>query len=276
MKIKKAIITAAGYGTRFLPYTKSIQKEMLPIANRPLIDYVVEDCVKAGIEEIIFVVNPRTRSQIESYYSEDKNLYSYLKRMGKLDRYSVVETIHKKAKFTYVEQPDNSEYGTAVPLKLIKNNVVDEDAFIMFMGDDFIYNIDGSSEAKRMIEKFSKGDYEAMVSAIEVPNKIVSRYGIITVKQDSEDKLLLDIIEKPKSENAKSNLANISKFIFKPNIFKYLENQEVNKLHGELQITDTVVKMAKDKNIIVYIPVGKYYDCGYPVGWLKANNELMI
>ena len=275
MKINKAIITAAGYGTRFLPYTKSIQKEMLPIVNRPLIDYIVEDCVKASIEEIVFVVNKRTRSQIESYYSEDKNLFKYLERMGKLDKYSSIQDIHNNAKFTYIEQPDEGLYGTAVPLKLVEDVVKHDDAFLMFMGDDFIYNTDGSSEAKKMIEKFISGDYEAMVSAIGVSEDLFSKYGIIVTQKDNEDLLLKNIVEKPSRVNAPSNLANISKFIFKPSIYKYLEKQLPDKVHEELLITDTVIELSKEYKVLVYIPKGKYYDCGYPKGWLKANTDLM-
>ena len=233
MKINKAVILAAGYGTRFLPFTKSIQKEMVPIVNRPLIDYVVDDCVQAGIKEIIFVVNGRTKDQIESYYSENKQLFSYLERMGKLE------------------------------------------AFLLLGGDDFTYNSDGTSETKRMIDKFNAGEYEAVISAMEVPDEVVSKYGIMTTNKVSNDILLTDIVEKPKEGEAKSNLANISKFIFKPSIYQYLEQQKIDELHGELLITDTIVMLAKEKPVLIYIPAGKYYDCGYPEGWLQANINLM-
>ena len=275
MKINKAVILAAGYGTRFLPFTKSIQKEMVPIVNRPLIDYVVDDCVQAGIKEIIFVVNGRTKDQIESYYSENKQLFSYLERMGKLEKYSIIENLHTKAKFTYVIQPDEGEYGTAVPLKLVEDYVKDEEAFLLLGGDDFTYNSDGTSETKRMIDKFNAGEYEAVISAMEVPDEVVSKYGIMTTNKVSNDILLTDIVEKPKEGEAKSNLANISKFIFKPSIYQYLEQQKIDELHGELLITDTIVMLAKEKPVLIYIPTGKYYDCGYPEGWLQANMDLM-
>src|SRR3990167_8356000 len=128
MKITKAVITAAGYGTRFLPVTKTIQKEMLPILSKPLVDYVVDDCIKAGIQEIIFIVK-KGDEQLRHYYSEDRELYNYFEKMQKLDKYQLVENLHTKAKFTFVEQPIEVVYGSATPVKLAKELVENDGAF---------------------------------------------------------------------------------------------------------------------------------------------------
>ena len=130
MKIKKAIITAAGFGTRFFPVSKSIQKEMLPLLNKPIIDYVVDDCLRAGIEEIIFVVND-TNDQIRHYYSEDKKIYNHLKFLNKLKKYEKSEGLHTKAKFSYIIQQAEGIYGTAVPVMLSYDHVKDEEAFLV-------------------------------------------------------------------------------------------------------------------------------------------------
>jgi len=271
MKISKAIIWAAGFGTRFLPYTKSVQKEMLPVLARPMIDYVIDDCVKAGVTEIIIVVNEQNGYQIRSFYSENSAMHEYLIRMRKPEKYDLLKDIHTKAKFTFVTQPDNGEYGTAVPLKLAKEHVIKEDAFLVFGGDDFIFNQDGQSEAGRMIDLFLRSGADALVTCMEVSQDKVNRYGIVEYRAEGDFKYLTNIIEKPSLEDAPSNLANISKYIFTPKIFNYLENQQVNPQSGELYVTDTYKAMAKDCKEVVYIAEGRYLDCGDPLGWLKTN-----
>jgi len=269
-KINKAIITAAGYGTRFFPITKTIQKEMLPILARPIIDYVVEDCIKAGIKEIIFVTKPND-TQIKNFYSESRELYAYLKKMNKVDKYESIKELHTKAKFSYVFQKDSDPYGTAVPLQLVKNLVKNEEAFLMFMGDDFIYNSDNSSEAARMIDLFNKSNAKALINCIEIPKNLSNKYGIVEFVEKNGFKFLKDIVEKPEPNTAPSNLANISKYIFTPRIFDILDHQKINLVHGELLITDTFLELAKKEQVIIHVPNGEYLDGGYVLGWLEAN-----
>lgn len=271
MKITKAIITAAGFGSRFLPYSKSIQKEMLPILNKPMIDYIVDDCVKAGISEIIFIVNKKTRSQIELYYSDDIELDNYLVRMGKLEKRALVGGLSKKAKFTYIEQDNDGEYGTAVPLKLSRKYVENEDAFLLLMGDDFIYNQDGSSEIQRMIEEFEFNHADALVGATRVPLEIINKYGAIKYIEDKAKLFLKGVIEKPEPSKAPSNLVCTSKYIFKPSVYGYIEKQTVNKKFNEWFLTDTLCLMCENERLLVYESKGKYLDTGYILGWLLAN-----
>lgn len=270
MNIKKAVITAAGYGTRFFPVTKTLQKEMLPILNRPLIDYVVEDCLKGGVKEIIFVIK-ETDTQIRHFYSESLEVKEYLEKMGKMDKYPDLEKLHKKAKFTFVSQKPSDPYGTATPLRLVRSHVEKEDAFLMFMGDDFIYNKDGSSEAKKMIEVFKRSNAKALATFITKPKELLYKYGVANTKQTGEFNFLIDIIEKPEPGSETSNLANISKYIFTPEIYSALEKQEINTAHNELLITDTLTIFAKDNPVVVYPTTGEYIDSGYIEGWLKAN-----
>lgn len=270
MKIKKAVITAAGYGTRFFPITKTIQKEMLPILNRPLIDYVVEDCLKAGIEEIIFVIK-NTDTQIRHFYSESVEVKAYLERMNKMDKYPDLEKLHQKAKFVFVVQRPEDPYGTATPLRLVREHVENEEAFLMFMGDDFIYNQDGSSEAQKMIDCFEQANAKALATFVSRPKELLSKYGIANIKREGNFDFLIDIIEKPEAGTEPSNLANISKYIFTPEIYSTLETQEINSTHNELLITDTTTIFAKENPVVVYPAIGEYLDSGYLEGWLKAN-----
>lgn len=270
MKIRKAVITAAGYGTRFFPLTKTIQKEMLPILNRPLIDYVVDDCIAAGIEEIVFIVK-ETDQQLRHFYSESIEVKEYLQRMGKIDKYDALSRLHTKAKITFVNQTSRDAYGTATPLRLAKEYVKDEEAFVMLMGDDFIFNKDGSSETGKMIEYFIRSNASALGSFIRRPKELLVKYGVANVKNENNFDYLINIVEKPDPGKEPSDLCNISKYIFTPKIFDSLDKQEINPIHNEWLITDTISILAKDSPVVVYPTSGEYLDGGFVEGWLKAN-----
>ncbi|MBP7740914.1 NTP transferase domain-containing protein [Candidatus Woesebacteria bacterium] len=269
--IKKALITCAGFGTRFLPITKTIQKEMLPILNKPIIDYVVDDCIEAGIEEIIFVVKESESKLVESYYTEYRSLKQHLEKMGKLEMYKDVLSRHEKTKFTFVTQTIADKYGTAIPVQLAKEHLKDEEAFLVFMGDDFIFNPDGKNETKQMIEMFSRSQANALVTCIKKPDEELYKYGIAQIKQENGFNYLKNLVEKPAVGTAPSNLANISQYIFTPEIFDIIEKQGPNEQSGEYYITDSATILAKDKKVCIYTPSGRYLDGGNILGWLKAN-----
>jgi len=271
--IKKAIVTAGGYGTRFLPISKSIKKEMMPILNRPSLDYVVSDCYDAGIEEIIFITKEKD-SIIKSYYSENIALKNHLEEMKKIDRYDEVlklVNIQNKIKFTFVEQKPEDEYGTSIPVKIAREYLKDEDAFLVLMGDDFIYNSDKSSEVVKMIDTFNKSKANSLITCMEMPRELLYKYGVAEVASKNGFDFLKNLVEKPKVEDAPSNLVNISKYILSPKIFDIIEKQEKNPQSGEYYITDAVLSLAQDQDIVIHRPQGKYLDSGYILGWLKAN-----
>lgn len=270
MKIKKALITCAGFGTRFLPVSKSLQKEMLPILERPLIDYVVQDCIKAGIEEIIFVINGHN-AQVMHYYQENKRLQEYLVKSKKEHLYEQIRPIHEKAKFHFIKQDENDPYGTAVPVMLAKDYLKDEEAFLVLMGDDFIYNSDNDSEASRMIELFIASKADALLTCVTKPDDILYKYGVAKTKIDGDFQFLETIVEKPELGTAPSNLANISKYILGKEIWPILENQAPDQKSGEFYITDTVQILSKTSKVVVHPSKGQYLDGGYPLGWLLAN-----
>lgn len=270
MKIKKAIITCAGFGTRFLPITKTIQKEMLPILDRPLIDYVVEDCVKAGIEEIIFVINEHNY-QVLHFYRDNQRLYEYLKKTNKLHLYEQIAQIHNKAQFHFVKQTDNDPYGTAIPVILAKDHVKNEEAFLVLMGDDFVYQPGEKSAVADMLKALEHSRANALVTCVEKPNEILNKYGVIRSRTEENLQFLEEIVEKPAVGKAPSNLVNISKYILSKEIWPILAKQQVNPQSGEFYITDSLQDLAKTEKVLVHVPSGEYLDGGYPLGWLLAN-----
>lgn len=269
-EIKKAVITTAGFGTRFLPISKTIQKEMLPILNRPLVDYVVEDLLGAGVEEIIFVISEHNM-QVLHFYRENPRLYNYLEKMGKGEMYAQVEHLHSKAKFTFVRQPDDMLYGTAIPVKLCREHLENEEAFFVFMGDDFLYNGDGKSEAAQMKNLIDESGASALATFIEKPREEVFRYGVAEVREANGQKFLTRLVEKPEPGQEPSNLVNISKYVLTPDIFDIMEQQQPDKKTGELYITDTVEQLAQQKDVVIYTPQGEWLDGGNVAGWLHAN-----
>ncbi len=271
MTIKKALIATAGFGTRFLPITKTIQKEMLPILNHPTIDYVVTDCIRAGITEIIFVVNEHN-AQIQDYYTGSAHIKNRLQSAGKTDEYAEIEKLHTQANYTFVKQRHGEEYGSGVPVKLAREYLESEDAFLVFMGDDFVFNSDKSSETKRMIKLFqANSGATGLISCVERPDDTLHRYGVIQTKTNGNHLLLQDIIEKPVPGTAPSNLANISKYIFTPNVFPLLESQALDQRSNELLITDTLLELAKTSEVVVHKPKGEFLDSGTVGSWLQAN-----
>jgi UTP--glucose-1-phosphate uridylyltransferase len=271
--IKKAIITAAGYGTRFLPISKTVKKEMMPILNRPVLDYVVSDCYDAGIEEIIFVTKERD-SIIQSYYSENRSLTQHLeemKKLGKYEHFLKFLEIQKNIHFRFVEQTQSDQYGTAIPVKIAQKYLKDESAFLVLMGDDFVYNRDKSSEVVKMIETFDSSSAKGLMTCIEVPDEELNKYGVVETKRSNGSDFLSGLIEKPPTGTAPSNLVNISKYILPAEIFDIIEQQEKNSQSSEFQITDSILTLAKQQDVVIHKPSGKYLDSGYIFGWLKAN-----
>ena len=272
-KITTAVITCAGFGTRFLPVTKTIQKEMLPILERPLVDYVVDDCIKAGIKRIIFIVSEHNQ-QLKHFYRKNDRLSEYLAKMEKSNLLEKINHLHTQAEYLFINQPDAAMYGTAIPVKLAEDYIDQDEAFLVYMGDDFVFNPDGASEASAMIELFHKSNSAGLVSCITKPQSELSRYGVAATKQENGFTFLTDLVEKPKSGTEPSNLVNISKYILTSEIFPIIKKQKVNENSGELFITDSVTTLAQQAPVVIHAPKGKYLDGGYPLGWLLANLEI--
>lgn len=275
MKIRKAIIPAAGTGTRFLPITATINKEMLPILTRPVIDYVVEDCINAGIEEIIFVVR-KGDTQIRDFYTENTTTLRYLESNKKEEKYLEHLARISSVIFTFVEQeigPDKP-YGTSIPLKLCYEHVKDEPRFAVLMGDDFIFYKNGKSLLNEMNMLLTEASAQGVITCREIPWETVSRYGVVEFEERSTYKFMTNIVEKPVITEATSNLANVSKYLLTPDIFEFIFVQQPDPILNEYLLTTPLLAYAQSQNIAILIPSGEYMDCGTPDGWLAANDYI--
>ena len=273
MKIKKAIIPVAGWGTRRLPITKVIEKAMLPIGNRPLADYVVEDCAKAGIEDVYIVIDEKPFSQIKAYYEENAKLNNYLIARGKADRLKLADTSRPGMTIHFFVQKDvDARYGSACPVAQVVEEFGIDEPTVVLMGDDLIYNADGSSDLVRLMECVKEPTDSAML-ATEIDPEDVEKYGVLKV----DDGKLSGIYEKPKKEEAPSNLINISKYIMSPallqRIVKYCHDNDFGPDDQEYLITDPIIDHIKAGETIYVKPIqGEYLDGGSADGWLHANN----
>lgn len=264
MKITKAIIPVAGWGTRRLPITKAVEKCMLPIGNRPVIDYVVQDCIKAGITDIYFVVGEQS-TQLRDYYRPNTDLNDYLKRNNKQNLLSLVEP--PKIRMHYVIQPNYGKYGTAIPVSLVVPLLSKNESAVVLMGDDCIYRRDNKSEVSRLIKAAGK---DCAMLGTSVPHKDVSKYGVLEVNEAGE---FVSIVEKPNIDEAPSDLINVSKYVFNSKALKNIEEFAKNdKQSGEYYITDPINQyVSSGGRLMVVEAEGQYLDSGTVEGWLNAN-----
>ena len=273
MNCTKAIIPTAGYGTRRLPITKTIEKSMLPILNRPVIDYIVEDCIKAGVKDIYFVVGTDA-AQIREYYSRAQQLEEYLVAQGKTE-YVASITPPQGVNFHFVEQDTsaNALYGTAIPVWLCRDVLEPGEQVLVVSGDDFIYNADGSSEIARLLAEAKKVGEGSVMLGVEVPSEQVSRYGVLAFHEQAGHHRFDYVQEKPPVSEAASNLVNVSKYLFDADFFTYLEQVVRTSRTGEYYITDAINAYVEGGHAMYVLPAhGVYLDSGTVEGWLYANN----
>jgi UTP--glucose-1-phosphate uridylyltransferase len=266
-KIRKAIIPAAGFGTRFLPATKAMPKEMLPIVDKPIIQYVVEEAVASGIEDIIIVTGWNKRS-IEDHFDYPFELEKRLVEAGKEQQAEEVRRIAEMANFIYVRQ--KGPYGNGTPI-LNASRVIGDEAFAILWGDEFIYS--QPPRLKQMIDVWEKYG-KANISAVRVPKESVSKYGIADVVEvEPGVSKINQIIEKPAVGQVASNLAAHGAYIMPPRLFEILAETKVGK-DGELWLVDAINVLAREQDIYaVEIQNGKYYDTGNKLEYLKAVVE---
>lgn len=266
-KIRKAIIPAAGFGTRFLPATKAMPKEMLPIVDKPIIQYVVEEAVASGIEDIIIVTGWHKRS-IEDHFDYPFELEKRLLEAGKEEQAEEVRRIAEMANFIYVRQ--KGSYGNGTPV-LNAKRVIGNEPFAILWGDEFIYST--PPRLKQMVDVYEKYG-TPNISAVRVPETSVNKYGIADVSDIAKGVYKINqIIEKPEIGKAPSNLATHGAYILPPRIFEILENTKKGK-DGELWLVDAISQLAKEQEVYaVEIQNGKYYDTGNKLEYLKAVVE---
>jgi len=268
-KITKAVFPVAGLGTRFLPATKAIPKEMLPIIDKPLIEYAVEEAVNAGINEIIFITS-HTKRAIEDHFDQNFELEEKLINSGKKDFLNKINRdIFQNIKFTYVRQKSQNGLGDAI---LQSEHLIQDEHFAIILADDLIIN--NPSCINQLISSYMENQ-SSVIGLNEVPKNETEKYGIVAVEESSLSSstvLLKDIIEKPKS-NAPSNLAVVGRYILSSKIFKYLKNLEPS-VGGEVQLTDAIRLMLKDEKVMGYLYEGTKFDCGSRHGYVNAIKHL--
>jgi len=270
-KIRKAVIPAAGYGTRFLPATKSTPKEMLPIVDKPVIQYVVEEAVASGIEDIIIITGANKRS-IEDHFDHSLQLENYLEKAQKNEYLQQIQNIAQMANFIYIRQ--KGAYGNGTPV-LNAERVIGDEPFAVLWGDEFITG--NPPRLQQMMDVYEK--YERpVISGVRINKKEdLSRYGIADVNQVENNVFEINkIIEKPEPNQAPSNLATHGAYILTPDIFDALKQQGPGK-GGEVWLVDGI-NMLKEKGPIYTCEIknGRYYDCGNVEEYLKTNVAMAL
>ncbi len=269
--ITKAIIPVAGWGTRRLPITKIIEKSMLPVGNRPLVDYSVQELIAAGVKDIYMVISNVEPCQVREFYRDNLALNQYLMDRGKEDSLKLAKTLPDDVKIHYTVQDPAGKYGTAVPIAMVVKQYKINEPVLVFMGDDFIWNPGGESAAESLIKIVGEG--ESAILGVEIPRENVDKYGVLS----AEDGKLVGVVEKPEPEEAPSNLINVSKYIMNPDllkrIVKYVDENSFGPGEQEYMVTDPIDEYIKEGGIMRVAPTdGEFLDGGSIEGWLHANN----
>ena len=273
-KIRKAVIPAAGLGTRVLPATKAQPKEMLVIVDKPALQYLVEELLAAGIEEIL-IITGRNKGSIENHFDYSYELERTLEENGKKDLLKVVNHISEMSNIYYVRQKKPLGLGHAISCA---EAFVGDEPFVVLLGDDIIYTDKEKGQlpvTKQLVEKYKELQGGTILGVQEVPHKNVSKYGIIKPLKKIDEKTVAveDFIEKPSVDEAPSNLAALGRYVLEPEIFSYLKNTKPGK-GGEIQLTDAILAMKNNGvKLYAYNFDGLRYDTGDKFGMFVANVE---
>lgn len=262
--IRKVVIPVAGWGTRSLPASKNIPKEMLPIYNKPVIQYVVEEAIQSGIEDVIFVTN-RDKSVIEDHFDYNLQLEGVLERAGKLDKLKMIRDVAEMVNIMSVRQKKQLGLGHAV---LCAKELVRDEPFAIMVGDDLMFG--GIPGVKQLID-VAMAEKMPVIGVMEVPQEKVNRYGIIAGEEVSPGVYRVnDMVEKPDRDKAPSRMAIVGRYVLTPDIFDYLA--KVTPGHGgEIQLTDAMQALARDKGMMAVKMAGVRFDAGDWAEYLTAN-----
>jgi UTP--glucose-1-phosphate uridylyltransferase len=270
--IRRAVFPAAGLGTRFLPATKAQPKEMLPLVDKPIIQYAVEEAVNSGLQNLV-IITGRGKNAIEDHFDVSYELEKILEERGKSDQLKLVRAVSEMVHIAYVRQKEALGLGHAI---LVAKDFVNEEAFAVLLGDDVIV---ADVPCVRQMMDIHERYQTSIVALMEVPPEETGRYGIVKARAlpDSDGRLyeVLDLVEKPPKGEAPSNLAIIGRYILTPHVFKALENTGRGS-GGELQLTDGLRHMLGTQRILAYKFRGKRYDAGDKLGFLQATVEVAL
>ena len=268
----KAIICAAGLGTRFLPQTKAMPKEMLPLIDRPVIQVIVEQAVAAGVTEII-IVTGTTKRAIEDHFDRSDELEAELREKGKHDKADEIKRIAELANFVYVRQK-GSPKGNARPILNARHLIADDEPFFVFFADDFFRSdVAWPSQLKDAYNETGK----TVISLIEVEKKDADKYGMASLADQKSERLfkLSGLVEKPGEENTPSTFASVGSYLLTPEIWKYLEQEKVGK-GGEIGLSDSLNELADEGDVFGYFIDGVWHDTGDQLKYIKAVVDLAL
>ncbi len=268
-KITKAVIPAAGLGTRFLPATKAVPKEMVPIVDKPTLQYIVEEAVASGIEDIL-IITGRTKRAVEDHFDKSYELETELEKSGKTAYLEEIQKISNLANIHYVRQKEAKGLGHAI---LCSKFFAGSEPFAVLLGDDVV---DSKVPClKQMIEQYEKLG-GSVLGVQTVPESETSKYGIIKGDKIADRIYKVDdMVEKPKAGEAPSNVAVLGRYIIEPEVFSYLENTTAGT-GGEIQLTDALKAMAKSGDVYAYDFIGRRYDVGSKIGYLEATVDFAL
>jgi len=269
MEVRKAVIPSAGWGTRFLPATKAMPKEMFPIIDKPVIQFIVEELLASDIENIIFVTG-RHKRPLEHHFDVNTDLEMFLEKNNKKELLENIKTVSHLINPIYIRQKEQLGLGHAV---LTAEPVVGAEPFIVSLGDIVIQtDVNIISEMKNLYKKFGK----SIVAVYEVPREEVYKYGIVSGKEIEDDIFLIEnMVEKPDIETAPSNLAILGRYLFTPTIFEKLKNTKPGK-GGEIQLTDAMKMLLEDEAVYAYKVKARVYDTGNKLDYLKTIVEFAL
>jgi len=274
MIVRKAVIPAAGLGTRFLPATKSQPKEMLPVIDKPGIQYIVEDAVRAGIQDIL-IITSRGKSVIEDHFDRSLELEQHLEAAGKTDELAEVRAIGEMAEVHFVRQKEPLGFGHAV--SVARSHVGDE-PFVVMVGDEIVPERinDEPPFLERMIECYEQSS-SSVVAVQRMPLEEISSYGVVDPAEWTADDLvkMRGMVEKPARDDAPSDLGSVGHYIFSPDIFDAIDRTSAG-VGGEIQLTDAINLLAQEKSVFAYVHDGPIYDVGKKLDYLKATIELAL
>lgn len=269
MKVRKAVIPAAGLGTRFLPATKAQPKEMLPIVDKPTLQYIIEEAIESGIEEIL-IITGRNKASIENHFDKSIELELELEKSGKYGLLEEVRKISDMVNIHYIRQKEPKGLGHAIHCA---KSFIGDEPFAVLLGDDIVHN--EKPCLQQLMECYNK--YKTTILGVqEVSDEDVSKYGIVDGKQ-IEDRIYTveGLVEKPSKVEAPSNVAILGRYIINPEIFEILEHTNPGK-GGEIQLTDALKELVEKEAMYAYIFEGKRYDVGNKLGFLEATVEFAL
>jgi UTP--glucose-1-phosphate uridylyltransferase len=272
VRIRKAVIAVAGFGTRFLPATKVLPKELIPLVDKPIVQYLVEEAVASGIEDIILVTRPGSQG-IADHFDSTRELEIHLQEQKKDDLLKIVQDLPRMANFALVRQAKHLPYGNGTPLLAARRFLGRDEPFVFMFGDDLV--LSDVPCCKQLIELYEKHQPAAVIAAQEVPRPETKKYGIVALRAGTRPAEMASIVEKPEPDKAPSLLAQLGRFVLTPRVVEVLEKTALGK-GNELYLTDALATVCRENRVLVHPIAGQWLTTGDPLNFLKATVQYAL